>query len=43
MTRPMTQPAPTKNSRGKYITLALLIAWVAGVFVFTLLKFSGGK
>jgi hypothetical protein len=39
----MPQSAPTKRSRGKYITLALLVAWVIGVFVFTLLKFSGGK
>lgn len=39
----MTQRAPTKNSRGKYITLAVLVAWVIGVFVITLVKFSGGR
>jgi hypothetical protein len=34
---------PNKSARGKYITLAILVAWVAGVFVFTLFKFSGVK
>jgi len=30
-----------RSSRKKYITLAILLAWVLGVFVFTLFKFSG--
>jgi hypothetical protein len=31
-----------KKSRAKYITLALLVAWVVGVFVFTFFKLPGG-
>jgi len=34
------EPRP-RSSRGKYITLAILLAWVMGVFIFTLFKFSG--
>lgn len=33
--------APARSSRGKYITLVVLLVWVAAVFVFTLFKFSG--
>jgi hypothetical protein len=33
---------PPHVKRGKYLTLAFLLAWVAAVFVFTLFKFSGG-
>jgi hypothetical protein len=29
-----------RNPRAKFITLALLVAWVVGVFAFTLWKFS---
>jgi hypothetical protein len=29
-----------RTNRGKYITLVVLIIWVVGVFVFSLLKFS---
>ena len=32
---------PQKASRGKYITLAVLLLWVAAVFVFTLFKYAG--
>ena len=31
-----------KKTRAKYITLAVLIAWVIGVFVFTFFKLPGG-
>ena len=31
----------TRNPRGKYITLVVLVLWVAAIFVFTLFKFSG--
>jgi hypothetical protein len=34
--------AQIKKSRAKYITLALLLAWVIGVFVFTFFKLPGG-
>jgi hypothetical protein len=34
--------ATTAKSRGKYITLVLLLAWVVAVFAFTFFKFSGG-
>ena len=34
--------SPVGNSRGKYVTLAFLLLWVAAVFVFTFFKFSGG-
>jgi hypothetical protein len=34
--------AQVKKSRAKYITLALLLAWVIGVFVFTFFKLPGG-
>lgn len=30
-----------KSSKGKYITLAILLTWVAGVLIFTMLKFKG--
>lgn len=33
---------PAKSSRGKYVTLAFLLVWVAAVFAFTFFKFSGG-
>jgi hypothetical protein len=33
---------PARSGRGKYITLAVLVAWVIGVFVVTMFKFSGG-
>jgi hypothetical protein len=36
-------PTPSKNPRAKYITLAVLVAWVVGVFLFTIFKISGGK
>ena len=35
------EDVPRKSSRGKYITLAVLLLWVAAVFVFTLFKYSG--
>jgi hypothetical protein len=35
-------PAVKASGRGKYITLALLLAWVIGVFLFTLFKLPGG-
>jgi beta-lactamase regulating signal transducer with metallopeptidase domain len=31
-----------KKSRAKYITLAVLVVWVVGVFVFTFFKLPGG-
>jgi hypothetical protein len=34
--------SPVGKSRGKYLTLALLLVWVAAVFAFTFFKFSGG-
>ena len=34
--------AQVKKTRAKYITLAVLIAWVIGVFVFTFFKLPGG-
>ncbi|MEP7154457.1 MAG: hypothetical protein ABI905_01695 [Betaproteobacteria bacterium] len=34
---------PVRSSRAKYVTLAVLVAWVAAVFVFTLFKFTGGN
>jgi hypothetical protein len=34
--------AQVKKSRAKYITLAVLVAWVVGVFVFTFFKLPGG-
>jgi hypothetical protein len=34
--------AQAKKSRAKYITLAILLAWVIGVFVFTFFKLPGG-
>ena len=33
---------PSRNGRGKYVTLVVLLLWVAAVFAFTFLKFSGG-
>lgn len=33
---------PARNPRGKYVTLVVLLLWVAAVFAFTFLKFSGG-
>jgi hypothetical protein len=33
---------PVARSRGKYVTLVLLLVWVAAVFAFTFFKFSGG-
>ena len=33
--------APPRNAHGKYVTLALLLLWVAAVLAFTFLKFSG--
>ncbi len=42
-TPPVSTNVPhARNGRGKYITLAVLIAWVIGVFVVTMFKFSGG-
>jgi hypothetical protein len=35
-------PAAKAPGRGKYITLALLLIWVIGVFLFTLFKLPGG-
>jgi hypothetical protein len=38
----VSAPAPIQgNGKGKYITLAILLAWVAGVLIFTMLKFKG--
>ena len=34
---------PARNPRGKYITLVVLLLWVAAVLTFTFLKFSGGS
>jgi hypothetical protein len=34
------KPPSTGSSKAKYITLALLLAWVAAVFVVTMLKFA---
>jgi hypothetical protein len=34
-------PVTVKSSKGKYITLAILLTWVAGVLIFTMLKFKG--
>ena len=31
-----------RSARGKYLTLVVLLLWVAAVFTFTFLKFSGG-
>jgi len=31
---------PSGRGRGRYLTLAVLLAWVVGVFVFTVLKFA---
>jgi hypothetical protein len=39
---PASSSTPPRSGRGKYITLAVLIAWVVGVFVVTMFKFSGG-
>jgi hypothetical protein len=36
-----TAPIVVKSSKGKYITLAILLTWVAGVLIFTMLKFKG--
>ena len=33
--------APDK-ARAKYVTAAVLVVWVVGVFLFTFFKFSGG-
>jgi hypothetical protein len=33
------EPAPAK---AKYVTLAVLLVWVAAVFAFTMWKFGGG-
>ncbi|MBL0121198.1 MAG: hypothetical protein IPP88_00185 [Betaproteobacteria bacterium] len=32
---------PARNTRGKYVTLVVLLLWVAAVLTFTFLKFSG--
>ncbi len=32
---------PARNARGKYVTLVVLLIWVAAVLTFTFLKFSG--
>jgi len=32
-----------RSPRAKYLTLAVLLAWVAAVFIFTLFKFNGGS
>ena len=32
-----------RSPRAKYVTLVVLLAWVAAVFVFTLFKFNGGS
>ncbi len=39
---PNVSQAPEDQPRrqGKYFTLAVLLVWVAGVFVYTVLKFS---
>ena len=37
-----TQAAAAKKTRAKYITLALLLAWVLAVVVFTFFKLPGG-
>jgi len=34
---------PARNPRGKYVTLVVLLLWVAAVLTFTFLKFSGGS
>lgn len=41
MTTVSEQSDPNGRGRGRYFTLALLLAWVIGVFVYTVLKFSG--
>jgi hypothetical protein len=33
--------ANSKSTRGKYLTLVILVMWVIAVFVFTIFKFSG--
>ena len=37
-----TADVPARNARGKYVTLVVLLLWVAAVIAFTFLKFSGG-
>ena len=36
----MVNDKPAPANRAKFITLALLLVWVAGIFVFSILKFS---
>ncbi|MFN5541079.1 MAG: hypothetical protein ACK45Y_08925 [Betaproteobacteria bacterium] len=33
-------PRKSDDQRAKYVTLVLLLLWVAGVFIFTVLKFA---
>jgi len=35
-----TGQSGVRHSRGKYVTLVVLVAWVLAVFLFTLWKFS---
>ena len=37
----VTNDVPTNQGRRKKITLVLLLAWVALIFTFSILKFSG--
>ena len=37
-----TSNSTTGKTRAKYITAAVLIVWVVGVFLFTFFKFPGG-
>jgi hypothetical protein len=39
---PVTNSPAKAPGRGKYLTLALLLIWVIGVFLFTLFKLPGG-
>ena len=42
MTDKDTSHHAADKTRAKYITAAVLVAWVVGVFLFTFFKFSGG-
>jgi len=41
-TNPAAVDLPARKTRGRYVTLVVLLLWVAAVFAFTFLKFSGG-
>jgi len=40
MTTVSESSEPNGRRRGRYLTLAVLLVWVVGVFVFTVLKFA---